>query len=448
MGRFAPFARRFALAVLLASSAHGLALARDKSVAAETPAVAAPLTTAARTVTAETKWPVATEARLGGDESRTRLIMDFNRAVDMRAFTLADPYRVVVDLPQVEFDLPASIGQTGRGLVKSFRFGLVMQGGSRLVLDLAGPAKIDKAFMLDPVDGQPARLVLDLVKTDKDSFMKAIDAGKGGVTPGEPLRKSDRETMPATGALRGAQAPNRNDPRPLIVLDPGHGGIDSGAVSGGEAEKMIVLQFARLLRDQLEATGRYRVLLTRDEDIFIPLAERVNIARRQQATLFVSIHADSLSHSDGEARGATVYTLSERASDADAERIAEAENKADAIAGVDLSDQPDEVADILIDLTRRETNLFSTHLAKMLVGEIKSAAMMHRTPIKSAGFRVLRAADVPSVLIELGYLSNAQDLKLLTSDGWRERVTTAIARAINSFFTARHAGAAPVSGQQ
>jgi N-acetylmuramoyl-L-alanine amidase len=235
---------------------------------------------------------------------------------------------------------------------------------------------------------------------------------------------------------------NSGDPRPLIVLDPGHGGIDNGThAPSGENEKSIVLDFALLLRDKMEKVGRYRVVMTRTDDVFVALAERVRLARQRQAALFISIHADALGRGDGDAQGATVYTLSETASDAEAARLAEAENKADVIAGVDLSSEPDDVADILIDLAQRETKTFSTHFARSLVQQIKAVARVHKNPLRSAGFRVLRAADVPSVLIELGYVSNRQDLKQLTSQAWRARTAEAIVGAVDAYFSTRIAGA-------
>ena len=374
-------------------------------------------------------FPVATDSRIGGDENQTRFVVDLSGKVDLRAFTLADPYRVVVDLPQVTFQLKPKAGETGRGLIKAFRFGLVMQGGSRIVLDLKKPVRIDKAFMLDAAEGQPARLVIDLTAIDRDSFLRTI-AQENRAAP--QAKKSDHDT-----------ARNNGDPRPLIVLDPGHGGIDNGThAASGENEKAIVLDFALTLRDKIEKIGKYRVAMTRSDDVFVPLAERVRLARQRQAALFISIHADALGRGDGDAQGASIYTLSETASDAEAGRLAEAENKADVIAGVDLSSEPGDVADILIDLAQRETKTFSNHFAHSLAGEIKTVARMHKNPLKSAGFRVLRAADVPSVLLELGYVSNRQDLKQLTSESWRSRTADAIVAAIDVYFSTRIAGAA------
>jgi N-acetylmuramoyl-L-alanine amidase len=374
-------------------------------------------------------FPVATDARLAGDSNRTRLVIDLSRAVELTAFTLADPYRVVIDLPQITFSLPAKAGEGRRGLVKAFRYGLVMAGGSRVVIDLSGPVRVDKAFVLDPIDNQPARLVLDLVATDRDSFMRHL------------ALESRRRPAPAEAAKRETPPKRSDDPRPLVVIDPGHGGPDTGTVaSTGDMEKTMVLEFAHALRERLEKTGKYRVHMTRTDDRFIPLAERVRIARSHEAALFISVHADALAKDDGETRGATVYTLSEDATDAEAARLADAENRADVIAGVDLSTEPGEVADILIDLAQRETKNFSAHFARALVSELKTAARMHKKPLKSAGFRVLKAPDVPSVLIELGYVTNPKDLKMIMSEGWRARVTEAMTQAVGNFFTQRVAG--------
>jgi N-acetylmuramoyl-L-alanine amidase len=376
---------------------------------------------------------VATDARLGGDEARTRFVLDLTKRVEVSAFTLADPYRVVLDLPQVMFQLPAKVGETGRGLVKAFRFGLVMPGGSRIVLDATAPVRVEKAFVIDPVDSQPARLVLDLVAIDRDGFLRNI-ALENRPRRSEPPAKIDRDARDA-------------DPRPLVVLDPGHGGLDSGTVAPtGDTEKTIVLEFAQQLRDKLEKSGKYRVAMTRTDDRFVPLADRVQLARSRQAALFLSIHADALPHRDSEARGASIYTLSETASDAEAARLAEAENRADVIAGVDLSAEPNDVADILIDLAQRETKAFSANLAHALAKELKASSRLHKHPLKSAGFRVLKAPDVPSVLIELGYVSSSQDLKYLLSDAWRSRAIDSIAQAITTFFATRLAGSGPVGG--
>jgi len=378
-------------------------------------------------------FPVATDARVGGDDGMTRFVMDFSRKVDLRAFTLADPYRVVIDLPQVTFNLPPKAGESGRGLVKAFRFGLVMQGGSRIVLDVGKPVRIEKAFALDAQAGQPARVVVDLAATDRDSFMKTMAAEKPAPRTGATAAVVERPPE-----LRHSGG----DPRPIVVIDPGHGGIDNGTVaSSGVMEKQIVLDFAVLLRDRLEQSGKYRVVMTRTDDTFVPLGDRVRMARIRQASLFISIHADALKKGEGEAQGATVYTLSETASDAEAARLAENENRADVIAGIDLSHESTDVADILIDLAQRETKAYSIRFAKSLVGGMRKVARMHKNPMKSAGFKVLKAPDVPSVLIELGYVSNEQDLKQLVSGSWQAKTAGAIAQSVDAYFGTKVAGA-------
>jgi N-acetylmuramoyl-L-alanine amidase len=379
-------------------------------------------------VAESTSFPVATDVRLGGDDTQTRFVVDLSQKIDVAAFTLADPYRVVIDLPQVTFKLPAKAGEQGRGLVKAFRFGLIMQGGSRIVLDTTGPVRLDKAFALAAAAGQPARLVLDLVATDRDSFLRNI------TMQDRSARSSSKTSISAPPEAAG-------DARPLIVVDPGHGGIDNGTKSGnGQDEKDIVLAFGQVLRDRLEKTGKYRVAMTRSDDTFIPLDERVRFARARKASLFISIHADSIPRNEGQAEGASVYTLSTHASDAEAARLAEVENKSDVIAGVDLSAEPNDVASILIDLAQRETKAFSLQFARDLVSEFRATTRLHMHPLKSAGFIVLKAPDVPSVLVELGYMSTKDDLVHLMSADWRARTAESLVHAVDTFFAPRMAG--------
>lgn len=237
----------------------------------------------------------------------------------------------------------------------------------------------------------------------------------------------------AAPSAPSAQAPRRMD-RPVIVLDPGHGGVDPGAIGiGGTHEKDITLAMAREIRRQLEATGKYRVFLTRDQDVFIRLRDRIAIARQQSADLFISIHADSMGNR--ETRGASIYTLSENASDSEAAALAARENRADIIAGVDLSRESRDVTSILIDLAQRETSNHSISLARSLVQEMgREVQLLPVNPHRFAGFAVLRAPDVPSALIELGYLSNAQDEGQLNKPQYRQRVASGIVRSIDAYF--------------
>jgi N-acetylmuramoyl-L-alanine amidase len=389
--------------------------------------------------------PVASDARFAGDGKQTRFILDLDQPISFHAFPLADPYRVVVDIPQVSFQLPPGIGSAGRGLIKAFRYGLVMPGGSRIVFDLTGPARIANLSVLEAANGQPPRLVLELEEVDRTSFVQSLPAeNRPELRPAIAEAKAaplPAPTVPARVEAEPAQ-PAPADRRPVIIIDPGHGGPDNGTQSGGESEKNLVLGFALTLRDRIEKSGKYRVVMTRTDDTFIPLDDRVKIARNQSAALFVSIHADALPRHEGDAQGATIYTLSDRASDAEAERLAEAENKADAIGGVNLTEEPTEVADILIDLAQRETRTFSNRFARILMAEMKTTTRMHKHPLKSAGFRVLKAPDVPSVLVELGYVSNKDDLEHLVSESWRSRTVGSVAHAIDSFFAKRLATAA------
>jgi N-acetylmuramoyl-L-alanine amidase len=378
-------------------------------------------------------FPVASEVRLAGDLNQTRFILDLDKKIDIHAFLLTDPYRAVIDIPQVSFRLAPKAGETGRGLIKAFRYGLVMPGGSRIVFDLAGPAKIQKAYVLDAANGQPSRLVVELEAVDRAAFNGLLARSSSP----EPAKDADSSgSIPGTTGLA--------DGRLVVVIDPGHGGIDNGThASTGEAEKDLVLAFASALRDRIEQGGKYRVVMTRTNDTFVPLADRLRIARNNRAALFVSIHADALPRHEGDAQGATIYTLSDKASDREAERLAEAENKADAIGGVDLTEEPTEVADILIDLAQRETRTFSNRFAQLLMSEMKTSARMHKHPLKSAGFRVLKAPDVPSVLVELGYVSNKADLRQMASEEWRSRTVRSVAKAVETFLAKRMVSVAP-----
>lgn len=386
-------------------------------------------------------FPVASDVRVAGDDKQTRFILDLDRKIEARAFVLGNPYRVVVDIPQVTFNLPAGSGTAGRGLIRAFRYGLVMPGGSRVVFDLSGPAKIEKTYVLEAANGQPPRLVVELAAVERSAF-KVSNPGADERPQLRPAIITDASaTIETTGTAKATKAA---DSRPVVVIDPGHGGVDNGTqAASGESEKTLVLDFAKALRDRIEKGGKFRVVMTRDDDTFIPLGDRVKIARANMASLFVSIHADALPKREGDAQGATVYTLSDKASDAEAEKLAEAENKADAIAGVNLTEEPAEVADILIDLTQRETRTFSNRFARMLANEMKSVARMHKHPLKSAGFKVLKAHDVPSVLVELGYVSNKDDLQHLVSESWRSRTVGSVAQAIDAFLGKRVVSAGP-----
>lgn len=394
-------------------------------------ALSVPVTlSGAQAVLADQKGAVAKDARLAGDRERTRFIADLSKKVDVHVFALGNPYRVIVDAADVSFQMPKGIGSEKRGLVTAFRYGLFAPGKSRIVLDMSGPFEIDRSFVLAARDDQPARLVIDFVPTDEKTFLAKLK------------ETSDQSAAEAT-TLMPAVSERPADAKPVVVLDPGHGGVDPGARSAnGVDEKDVVLEFAKRLKKKLEASEQYEVFMTREDDTFLPLKERVSYAQKKGAGLFLSIHADYFPTEIDDARGATVYTLSEKASDAEARALAAKENFSDAIAGVALPKDSDEVVtNILIDLAQRETNNRSVVFARSIVGQLAAKGRLHTKQLRSAGFRVLKAPDVPSVLLELGFLSNAEDEKQLTDEAWRDRMAVSVASAIDGYFSKRIARA-------
>ncbi|MYZ47185.1 N-acetylmuramoyl-L-alanine amidase [Propylenella binzhouense] len=375
---------------------------------------------AAASLVAQASAATVSDLRLIGDAGRTRLVVDVSNEPEFALLRLTDPYRLIVDLPDVEFAVASGAGE-GRGLVADFRYGLIEAGKGRIVLDLTGPVSVARSFVLPPAGPQPARLVVDLVPAEAGAYAEAAEADKEKVAEAEPSE-----------AVVTEQAAPRS--RPVVVIDPGHGGIDSGATGDkGLLEKDVTLAFARAVADKLREGGHVQAFMTRDKDEFLSLNERVEVARAHHASLFVSIHADTVRQDY--VRGATVYTVSEEASDALAAAVAERENKSDILAGLSIEDQPDEVATILFDLARRETKNVSVRFARVLVDDLRSDVPLNKSPWRRAAFRVLRAPDVPSVLLELGYLSNQDDEALLTSPEWREKTAERVARAIERFMT-------------
>ncbi|MGH6837320.1 MAG: N-acetylmuramoyl-L-alanine amidase [Methylocella sp.] len=375
--------------------------------------------------------PAASAAWIEQSGDRAKLIFELSAHLDATAFVLANPNRVIVDLPQTDFALDPETGKVAAprrktGLIAAFRFGQLAPGKSRIVIDLAAPALVLSAACGKLESDGHARLVIELAKTDRRSFEAAVQRARIQLT--------------ALAQPKEAPKPEPDSTKPVIILDPGHGGIDRGAMVHGLIEKELVFDFAKAVAAKLDAVGRFKVAMTRDDDSFVSLSERVRMARDRNAALFVSIHADTLS-SAADVSGATVYTVSDRASDAEAARVAEKENQSDAAAGLDKTEDASDVSGILFDLTRRETRAYSQFFAHTLVNYWRVAGRLNKNPRRHAGFLVLKAPDVPSVLLELGYLSNEKDGLALTSARWRDKASSQVAEAIEAFFAARESSA-------
>ena len=383
--------------------------------------------------------------RVGVHGTKTRIVMDMDGPVRFSSFALADPYRVVLDLAEVDFTLAAPRLSKKIGGVSGYRFGLFEPGTSRVVIDLAEPRIIAAAFELPPRDKRGHRLVIDLQKVSRPAFLAAsaqsvrarLKARRRAPQPNrvKPRRVGTPTLKTPTLGSPNRGAPTREKQKRVIVLDPGHGGVDPGAIGrSGIYEKTVVLAAARTLKRILEKTGRYTVVLTRKNDRFLRLRERVAASRAVDADLFISLHADSIA--DSRLRGASIYTLSEKSSDKEAARLAEQENKSDIIAGMDFSDETPEVTNILIDLAQRETMNQSARFAGFLAQELRSAVRTHRRAHRFAGFAVLKAPDVPSALLEIGYLSNREEERMLRTRAFQEKVSVAVRRGIDRYFTA------------
>ncbi len=357
-------------------------------------------------------------ARIAGDDARTRVVIDFDRKPVFFVHYVANPARVIVDLPETSFGLkPEDL--KARGLFTEIRYGAMGAGSSRVVLTAKKPVAITVADVKADEDGKGFRLVLDAERVTEERFSALLEEQKWTGTVAST--KTGRVVEPpAAGSF-------------VVAIDAGHGGIDTGAIGSDTKmeEKSVTLAFAGELVETLNKESGVKAFLTRDKDEFLSLPERVQIARQHGANLFISIHADTLKQRD--IRGATVYTISDKASDHLAANLAERENLSDEIAGVAFKSEPAEVADILIDLTRRETQAFSVNLARSVVSSFEGQINLINNPHRHAGFRVLQAPDVPSILLELGFLSNKQDEKLLVDPVWRRKVAGLLAVAVRNY---------------
>ncbi|MBL95327.1 MAG: N-acetylmuramoyl-L-alanine amidase [Magnetovibrio sp.] len=416
-----------------------------------------------------------TDIRVGQTEKTTRLVLDVDQPIDASLFYLGNPNRVVLDLPQVGWRLPHRPLPKNIGVLSSIRYGLFRPGNSRLVIDLVAPSKISKAWFI-PYDGErPFRLVLDMTRVSQNQFFSYLSTPSIKVArrSGENDKKQmvfkdsniidnvNSDIFENNGSTVHKKQENKNSsynsqniisvrqtklklpPRKperntlvikrKIVIDPGHGGVDPGAIGrAGTYEKYITLGFGRELVRALRKSGRYEAVLTRDRDKYIPLRKRVAIAREARADLFISLHADSIKNKN--IRGVSVYTLSETASDKEAAELAAKENKADLIFGKDFNNENPEVTNILIDLAQRETMNRSARFANLLILELRKSTEILRRTHRFAGFRVLKAPDVPSILLELGFLSNRRDEVNLRSKKYRRKISAAIITSIDNYF--------------
>lgn len=364
---------------------------------------------------------VSVEQGEGGIE-RLRFATD-QAITPTKVFTLGAPDRVVIDIPTASTggtSLPP--GYSG-ALIKGLRFGQFDVGTTRIVIDTNAAAKVVGTLTVPSQGPQGAQLIVDLTQFG------------GAPLPPKPVTVPTPGPAPVASPFATSTPPSpvvaQND-KPLIIIDAGHGGQDPGALGLHKTrEKNVTLSFAKALKEGLLRTGRYRVALTRETDSFIMLPERVNIARRMKGDIFISLHADSNPRPD--ARGLSVYTLSETASDEESAALAERENKADILAGMDLNTADQDVASILIDLAQRETMNKASLLAERVIDSLHPKIVALPNPHRFAGFRVLKAPDIPSILVEIGFLSNQQDERQLLSKEYQGLVTSSLIKALDGY---------------
>ena len=362
------------------------------------------------------KPALAFAARIAADEARARMIVEFESKPDFTIRYLERPDRIVVDLSPVTFGFDAKSVEA-RGLIGSIRYGGAGEGRSRLVLGLKAPARLDAAKIEPMESGAGFRLLLDAVATGREAFSELAANTDWNIAV-----KGAR----STGGGEGGSKPF------TVVVDAGHGGIDSGAEGvNGTKEKDVTLAFAEALEDALSDLDDIKVVMTRTTDEFISLSGRLRAAHAADADLFLSLHADSIRIR--RLRGATVYTLSDRASDAVAATLAAEANHDEAVVGDQFEQAPESVAGILVDLARNETRVFSTGLAGEIIESFEGEVNLIKNPHRQAGFRVLQSADLPSALVELGYLSNPEDEKLLTDEAWRQSTAALLAQSISAY---------------
>lgn len=393
------------------------------------------------------------DVRIGLHPDKSRIVLELDQVSKFRVFILDSPWRLVVDLPEYDWRV-SEISKPVQAGIQAIRQGTLKPGFSRVVFDLDRPVSVSSAFILRANEGRPDRLVIDFNDISAGQYMSEkgkihgiLDTGDSGQAgeeesvqsrQNETTAKETTKTAAAGTAVIPAPKPRPKPAEPddvaVVILDPGHGGVDPGAIAAnGVFEKHITLALARDLKKELEAAGGYRVYMTRDSDRYLRLYQRVDFARQHKGDLFISLHADSLPKSN--VRGASIYTLSEKASDAQTARLAERENQADLIAGVDLSHEDKQVADILVALAMRDTMNQSKFFANTLVSQMKNERVsLLDNPHRYAGFAVLKAPDIPSVLVEAGFLSNRREAEMLSRPAYRKTIAKALKSGIDAYF--------------
>ena len=373
------------------------------------------------------------DVRFGVYEEKIRLVLDLDEVADFRTFVLSSPYRLVVDLPHFAW----KAGQTPKpsdAQINDIRQGKLNQDISRIVFDMQKPVIIESAFLLPSQDRKSNRIVVDYKFVNNADFIKNKSTIHGtlSISPTEAAVSSNEIPRPPTNNERPKEKTIVE--KPLIVIDPGHGGQDPGSHSRNKIyEKNIVLALSKELKKQLLSTGKYRVIMTRETDVYIRLKDRVKFARDNNADLFVSIHADSIHKPN--VRGTSVYTISKKASDAQTAKLAEKENQSDIMAGLDLSIDDEQVAFILGDFLMNDTMNQSKFFANTLVSKLQHSGIQTlQNPHRYAGFAVLKAPDIPSVLVEAGFMSNTQEANLLNQSHHRSKIASAIVKGINTYF--------------
>ncbi|MCY4035162.1 MAG: N-acetylmuramoyl-L-alanine amidase [Hyphomicrobiales bacterium] len=390
--------------------------------------------------------PSIVEVRAGTQANgETRFVLEMSDVLSYQVFVLESPPRLVVVLPTHEWELPRQGRLTLSTLLNSYRHESFASGGGRVVVTSEQPIRVKRSFLLPKEQDRNVRIVVDVEGVGasdiedgiEEGFLETVPLAPSATPPSSsvPSRASDSVPLPRTRAETTPRQtiPRQTPPRHVVVLDAGHGGPDPGALGVlGTKEKEVVLEFVHELTKQLREHGGYHVVLTREGDMGVGLGSRVLRARESQAALFVSVHADSLK--EKHVGGFSVYTLSEVASDREAAALARQENAVDALIGVTLDREEGEVRDILIDLSLRDTKNLSVKFARMLLDRVGEKTPLLSKSHRFAGFRVLKAPDVPSVLVELGFLTNREDESRMVSSAWRRMVARQFVLAMGDFF--------------